>query len=53
MSDTIANYARDFSGAVRTSPNPAIAGVFDAGVAPPAGMAPQRLYVDSVRVFRK
>jgi beta-glucanase (GH16 family) len=33
--------------------NLAVGGVFDAGVAPPSGMAPQRLYVDYVRVFRK
>jgi beta-glucanase (GH16 family) len=33
--------------------NLAVGGVFDAGVAPPPGMAPQRLYVDYVRVFRK
>jgi beta-glucanase (GH16 family) len=33
--------------------NLAVGGVFDTGVVPPAGMAPQRLYVDYVRVFRK
>ena len=33
--------------------NLAVGGVFDTEVAPPAGMAPQRLYVDYVRAFRK